>query len=134
MVNIKAQQAYPASMRDKIFQIVSSSCYRESCDMLSITGLVCKFTDIREIKRLFSSWNFRNFNWSKPTNIDVPELSLQERIALSRHLPLGEESKPNVLCDCLGYCIDDNKIMTRKKLKLYADFYRYYPLFAKIDF
>lgn len=131
MVRIAAQKALPANS-GMTFQILCSATYSDGTPMISITGMVCETKDAVKIAHDFSKWQFANTDWSAPKEIDVPDLSLQERIWLERHLPCKSNTGKGIQ-KRLGYKIDSSADKSLRKLKNFQDFYSLYPQFVRID-
>ena len=130
MLQIAAQRALPAS-GESVFQLLNSSYYREPTRMLNVTGIVCNKNEVSEIQQWFKDWDFLNLTWENPREIDVPILSIKERLHLEQHMPTPDRTG-HTLSDALGYKIDKSKAHI-KKLKQYEEFYQYYPYFARVS-
>ena len=78
---VASQQALPAS-GESVFQLLDSSHYSDQTHMLSITGIVCNKSEISKIRQWFKNWEFKNLDWAAPRRIDVPILSIKERLHL----------------------------------------------------
>ena len=130
MLKIAAQQALPPS-GESIFQILNSSHYSDQTQMLSVTGIVCNKNEVSEIQQWFKGWEFRNLKWAPPHKIDVPVLSIKERLHLEKSLPTTKKTGLS-LSRALGYKIDTGKEHI-EKLKQYEEFYQYYPYFARVS-
>lgn len=129
MLQIAAQRALPAS-GESVFQLLNSSYYKDSSQMLSVTGIVCSKKKRSEIKDWFEDWKFANLKWECPHEIDVPILSIKERLHLEKHLPTGDPTGC-VLSKVLDYRIDGKE--KHETLKQYEKFYQYYPYFARVS-
>jgi len=112
------------------FQILNASSYRDGSRMLTITGLKCPVTEWKQIKRIFSKWRFFTRTWSQaPESINVPDLSIQERMHLASLLPTSSKNPAKHLSRRLGYSIG-----SEDSLKNYAAFCRYFPVFSRLAF
>lgn len=131
MLQIAAQKALPASA-GRTFQIIDSCFYNDQTLMLSLTGIVCSNEQRTIIFREFKKWKEANLEWMPAKRIDVPNLSLKERFKLDRHLPRVKAGARS-LSKSLGYNIDSNSSNSERKLEQYSNYYRYYPLFAKVS-
>jgi hypothetical protein len=129
MVQVAAQKALPSAV-PLMFQPVSSFYYSDVTGMFTLTGVVCRRDAAAEIRKVFQDLHFRNLTWAKPTLINVPVLSTQERLHLQKFLPCPS-SAGRTLREALGYLIDKDRESTEAKLKQYADFHRYYPYFMR---
>ena len=130
MLQLAAQQALPAS-GESVFQLLNSSYYKEPTRMLSVTGIVCNRNEVSKIQELFKDWEFVNLKWEDPDKIDVPFLSIKERLHLEKYLPTTRRTGRS-LSQALGYKIDKDANHF-EKLKQYEEFYQYYPYFARVS-
>jgi hypothetical protein len=128
MVRIAAQKALPDAT-GRAFQIVNSTFYSDQTQMFNLTGVVCATSETNQVRRMFRGWKHSNLDWSAPERIDVPVLSMKERLLLDGHLPCRGVKR---LAQRLGYNIDEGREKSLRQLEQYVDFYRYYPQFAKI--
>lgn len=115
----------------KIFQILSSSFYKDSTRMLSLIGVVCTEDKADTYVKEMKQWSLSNTDWSAPKGINVPFLSFRERMKLDRCLPT-RSSSGRTLFKRLGYNIGNSDEESMELLGNYASFYRYYPNFAKV--
>lgn len=130
ILHVASQQALPASAGTQ-FQILHSCVYSDQTQMYSLTGVVANTSDIPNIIKRLSGWRFANTNWLPPIHIDVPVLSVKERLRLEALVP-NKLSSGKALARSLGYNIDNGGGHSEEKLRQYADFCRYYPMFAKV--
>lgn len=115
-----------------IFHPLNSSYYKDQTQMLSVTGIVCNKNKVSEIQQLFKDWRFFNQTWEGAHKIDIPTLSIKERLYLEKYL-LTTEKTGCSLSRALGYKIDNTDKAHIEKLKQYEEFYRYYPYFARVS-
>lgn len=132
MLQIAASKALPAAAGLR-FQPVHSCSYADAVQMYSLTGVICEQEQSTAIQQLFRGWRHANLDWSPPQRIDVPLLSVKERLLLEKHLPI-KDGTGRQLHRVLGYNVDDGSASSRRKLKQYEEFYQYFPLFAKLNF
>ena len=128
MIRIASQQALPAS-GESVFQLLDSSHYSDQTHMLSVTGIVCNKNEVSKIRRWFKNWNL---DWTDSRRIDVPILSINERLHLEKYLPTEAETDCS-LSQALGYRIDNTESQHLEKLKQYEKFYQYYPYFVRVS-
>ena len=131
MLQIASQQALPAA-GGNIFQLLNSSHYNDQTHMLSITGIVCNRNKVPQIWEWFKDWRFINLEWENPQKIEVPTLSIKERLHLEKSIPTGDQTG-QALSRVLKYKID-RRGEHIKKLKQYEEFHQYYPYFARVLF
>ena len=131
MIHIASQKALPAS-GESVFQLLDSLHYNDQTQMLSITGIVCNKSEVSKIHQWFKNWEFKNLDWAAPRRIDVPILSIRERLHLEKYLPTKAKTGRS-LSRALGYKIDNSESQHLEKLKQYEEFYQYYPYFARVS-
>lgn len=133
MLQIASQKILP-STGDVIFQPLSSFYYADGVPMFTLTGIVCRKAEQRNIRSIFKSWHCANLDWNKPKEINVPFLSTKERLHLQKHLPFKQPTGRKLL-RVLGYTLDgaDDPRATVGMLEQYANYYRYYPYFVKAE-
>lgn len=131
MVRIAAQKALPA-VTGRGFQINCACVYSDGTQMLTVTGVVGTPEEQEDVKRTLKEWNFANFDWGEPRRIDVPVLSAKERLRLEKHLPVRSKTGKG-LGRALGYDIDRDHEMSVRKMRQYGEFYRHYPVFARVE-
>ena len=107
MLQLATQRALPTS-GESVFQLLSSSYYREPTRMLSVTGIVCNKNEVSEIQQWFKDWAFLNLTWENPREINVPILSIKERLHLEKHMPTQDRTG-HTLSQVLGYKIEKKK-------------------------
>ena len=131
MLKIASQQALPP-IGESVFQLLNSSHYNDQTQMLSVTGIICNKNKVSEIRRWFKDWTFINLSWQKACRIDVPILSIKERLHLEKNLPTINKTGL-FLSRSLGYRIDNTQKRHIEKLKQYEEFHQYYPYFARVS-
>jgi len=129
MTRIAASKALPVA-GGFTFQVVNACYYTDSTRMYSCTGIKCPSGKVRDIQKLFRGWRFANLNWAEPEHIDVPLLSMKERLRLEPLLPCLTATGRG-LARALGYRIDEDNSASVRRLKQYADFHAYLPHFIR---
>ncbi|MDE0316892.1 MAG: hypothetical protein OXM61_18550 [Candidatus Poribacteria bacterium] len=129
MLQMASQQALPA-LGESIFQLLDSCYYNDQTQMLSVTGIVCNKKEVSEVQKWFKDLPFINLTWAEPRRIDVPILSIKERLHLEQHTPTLDRTGHTV-SDALGYKIDNGEKHI-EKLKQYEEYYKYYPYFVRV--
>jgi len=130
MIRVQAEKALPAA-GDNVFQILNSAYYSDGTTMLSLTGIISPLSELDSVNRLFQDWPHANLDWKDPLPIDLPILSIKERLKLERLLP-SIDIECQDLSSALGYKIAGDDCANLQKLDRYRYFHRYYPSFAKI--
>ncbi len=132
MLQIASQQALPSSS-GLTFQLLHSCFYSDQTQMFSLTGTVIESSRVSCVRNKFKKWRFSNLDWAQPENIKLPMLSLKERLKLEGHIPYRKRSG-KAMARILGYNIENGSVQTEKAMEQYADFSKYYPVFAKVTF
>lgn len=115
------------------FLPVQSTRYDDNTQMLSVTGVVCQREDKTAYQEKLSGVRFASFEWEEPTELNIPALSLKERLRLENRLPVADRSQAgDILHEALGYNIDRSVAVSKKRLAEYAYYYRDYPHFVKM--
>ena len=125
---IRSLSAVKGSLR---FQILSSNYYNDGTEMLSVTGIIIDKDKMPQVNTYFQDWRLKNLEWNPPRRINIPVLSIKERLKLEEFLPANTPDQSN-LSMILGYYIDMTLDDSEESLKQYSDFCKYYPTFVKI--
>lgn len=116
---------------DIIFQPLASFSYADGQKMLTVTGIILE-TDKIEVffeKTNIKTWELSNAVWGNPRSINVPDLTIRERLFIDALLPHTEveEIQKN-----LGFLFDEKEKASLEMLKTYVLFYRQSPYFSRI--
>lgn len=104
--------------------------YRDGQQMVSVTGVICD--DLSKFPWDKMTALCPNINKSENINIiDIPTLTLKERLKLERFLP-NSQNDGKAIIKKLGYMIANTRDENLRKLEQYEKYYRYYPHFNKI--
>lgn len=144
MVRNAISQALDTSGSTRDFLHIHSVRYSDDTQMLSITGVIydrnkSESSPPPKLAREFFVEKLQdipnvNFDWDKePENIDIPALTLKERMKLEEHFPLPDGNQGKFLSDQLGYEIY-SETEDPERLLQYAKFYREYPNFIRATF
>ncbi len=135
MVRRAASTALDTPGSDRDFLPVQSTRYNDHTQMLSVTGIVVQRNLMDAMREQLKEVRFVDFEWSEPTQINIPALSVKERLRIEHHLPveIGEDAG-EVLYKALEYMIDEGAKATKRQLGQYADCYREYPHFIRLSF
>ena len=76
-------------------------------------------------------WDFTRLVWNDPVLIEVPELTLKERIHVNQLLP-KHENNISFIHRKLGFQMDKVVEESERKLRNYVSFQRHYPHFGKV--
>lgn len=128
------------------FLPIHSVYYRDNTYMLSVTGGVFPVASeeqlaseeqvkvVKEVQDAFGSVKFCDFDWNEPVEINIPDLSLKERMKIEHLLPIDKaENSGAKLHEALTYFVADGRKGTEQQLAMYAEYYRDYPNFLRIS-
>ena len=134
MVRNAASQALDTSGNTLVYLPLQSTRYIDLTQMVSVTGIVCLREEEEMMRSKLASIRFANFDWeTPPEQINIPALSVKERLHLEEHLPIAEDKNAGeMLFKKLGYMIENNANQSKKQLSHYAYCYRDYPNFIRI--
>jgi hypothetical protein len=112
-------------------QPLTAFSYSDGTTMLTASGIlldseVLRVDEFRESSRL-SHWPFAALDWACPIEIDLPVLSLRERMALEKTQPEGSVADARSI---LGDAVNPQGIPP-KAVQSFAKFYRLYPEFVR---
>ena len=116
------------------FQPLTSVAYADSRQqMLTATGILGTRSEIANILTVskLATWVFSRLTWTDPVRIQVPELTLKERIFINQWLPKLANSVPTVQ-KRLGFFLDETAAKSEEKLRNYVLFQRHYPFWGKV--
>lgn len=115
------------------FQPLTSAVYADGQKMLTLTGIVGKRPNLANILNNpnLLGWNFTRLVWNDPVAIEVPELTMKERIHVNQLLP-KHENNIAFIHRKLGFQVDNKTEESERKLRNYVSFQRHYPHFGKV--
>jgi len=108
---------------------VTSFMYADSENrMLTLTGVVLRREEVHVYEETcqLSKWEFYNPNWVLPQIINIPDLTLKERMAIDSLLPSQDDEH---LTGKLRQWFSEGEIPL---IKEYVRFYRHFPHYSKI--
>ena len=117
-----------------IFHLLSSHYYSDGTTMISVTGILVKRKNIQSVKKQFHCFKIQGDHLVRPTKIDIPILSVKERMKIDPFLPMrSAKSAGSKLRRKLGYLIDYSQSATETQLQFYNTYQQYYPFFSRIQ-
>ncbi|MEZ7215361.1 O-methyltransferase [Klebsiella spallanzanii] len=119
---------------DVIIQPLSSFFYADGQGMITATAILLenkqsKINGFFKKSRLFS-WPFLDQQWSKPRNINIPTMSLKERLLIESKLPSGSTKE---IIDAMGFYLAEDEPQTNSQLETFIEYQRAIPWFSKIQ-
>lgn len=114
---------------------LTSFVYKDGQQMVTLTAIVLENSDEEEAKFIDSSrirnWPFYAGEWRKPKNINVPTMSLKERIHIESLLP---EASVDNIHEELGFYIGSNSSGANIDLSNFIEYYKVVPWYSKVLF
>lgn len=111
------------------FQPLTCFSYSDGQQMMTLTGIILDEESSEEFftETGLKEWELKNTNWSAPRSINIPDLTIRERLKINQLLP---DSTPEQIEEVLGFKFDDKNSL--EMIKTYTMFYRQSPYFSKI--
>ena len=128
---LKSAASAATSGQSISFQPLTAFSYADGQQMLTLTGIILEKDEIKDFldKTKIINWELGNTDWAKPRQINVPELTMKERLYIDSLLP-GSDVKR--IQDELKFRFNRNENRSLKMLETYALFYRHSPYFSRI--
>lgn len=118
---------------DIYFQPLTAFSYADGQQMLTVTGIILERNEKQGFldKTNIDKWELSNIDWKPPRRINVPDLTIKERLHIDSRLP---NSEAKTIQDELGFLFDSKKSVSLEMLETYVLFYRQSPYFSRIVF
>ena len=85
------------------------------------------------IANAFNDWDLASLNGETVHQLDVPSLSLKERLALDRHLPITSVQREAECLKELPYLVGGSQADHERLIRRYASLSPYYSQFARVE-
>ena len=118
---------------DLYFQPLTAFAYADGQQMLTVTGIILERNQKQGFldKTNIDKWELSNIDWKPPRRINVPDLTIKERLHIDSRLP---NSEAKTIQDELGFLFNSNENVSLEMLETYVLFYRQSPYFSRIVF
>lgn len=118
---------------DIYFQPLTAFSYADGQQMLTVTGIILELNEKQGFldKTNIEKWELSNIDWKPPRRINVPDLTIKERLHIDSRLP---NSEAKTIQDELGFFFDLKESVSLEMLETYVLFYRQSPYFSRIVF
>lgn len=114
---------------------LTSFVYKDGQQMVTLTAIALENSNEEEASFIDSSrirnWPFYAGEWRTPKNINVPVMSLKERIHIESLLP---EASVSAIHENLGYYIGSNLSGANEDLTNFIEYYKIVPWYSKVLF
>ena len=117
----------------RTFRLLDISYYSDGTTMLSVMGAVLDDDNERQFMENFKGTHFYGATWDKMNQIDLPALTVEERLKLNKVLPASEDCSAMLKRE-LGYDLEKDHNDSESEYGMYGKYYRYYPSFIRADF
>lgn len=125
------------SSKNVSFLHIHSARYNDGTPMISITGMVCNRSSVRSTRGRLSKQSSLNFDpkWANLHEINVPILSIHERMLINKSLPYkgSASSIGAALYSLLNYNVSESQPKSETALEQYATYKNEYPSFVRLD-
>lgn len=121
-----------------VFFPLSSFVYSDTNQMITLTGIMLKedeignFLTTTQIKDFFfflGGWE-RESEWNPPIHINLPYLSVKEKIWIDEKLPSTQDV--GQLCSIFDFLFKEEEQKSIQSIENYLKFYRQYPQFSRV--
>ncbi|MGO9585047.1 MAG: O-methyltransferase [Limisphaerales bacterium] len=128
-----ASEAVLQPAGERVFQPLLITSYRDTHQMLVVTGLLAPKADCDAVISAsgLNVWPYFPQNWTDVRFINMPELTLKERIHINQLLP-REAGNAQQIQNTLGFQVDELPDISLDKIRNYTEFYRHFPQFGRI--
>jgi hypothetical protein len=118
---------------ERIFHPLLITSYRDTNRMMVITGLLASKADCEAAitTSKLNDWSYLAKNWSDVRFINMPELTIKERIHINQLLP-KEAGNAEQIQNVLGFHVDEIPEISLDKIRNYTEFYRHFPQFGRV--
>ena len=118
------------SLGQKTFSPLSLVSYADGQRMLSITGALVERKHEKEMRKKIGleDWAFKSSDWDSIALLNVPDLTVRERMFLERRI----DAQPSEIADGLGFdSVGDIDVL--EFVEQYRRYYRFYPSLVALD-
>lgn len=118
---------------ERVFHPLLLTSYRDTNQMLVITGLLAPKADCEAAIESsgLNAWPYLPQNWADVRTINMPELTIKERIHINQLLP-REAGNAQQIQNVLGFHVDELPDISLDKIRNYTEFYRHFPQFGRV--
>jgi hypothetical protein len=119
-----------------MFQPLANYVYADTHQMLTVTGIMLHRSEIRDFLQhtRLKAFEYATVNWKDYLRIDVPFLSVREKLSLDTALFTRKKSKTRARTLSKKVTLAATHPETTKLIKAYEQFYRFYPHYHRIQY
>ena len=115
--------------RSRAIRSLAAYEYNDGTPVLTITMLIGPIAKVDIVTDSINRWPFSAVNWKEPKVIDVPPLSLREKIAVDRLLP---DAHPRTVINKLNLRFAEKYEDSITAMSNYVELYRFVPHFVRM--
>jgi len=130
--NVVKTQSVTQDSPNHLFQPLTAFVYSDGPhQMLTLTGILLDKNEVKDFmdNTTIGKWSLAIKEWGPPEKINVPTLTLREKMFIDSCLP---NSTPFEIHDLINFAFDKNPRKSLEMLENYVKYYRYYTYFSKI--
>lgn len=114
----------------RFFLPLFSTVYADGQMMVTLTGIVLNdHKQEKEIKQAFKDYDYVNFEWLNPSQIQVPELTVKEMLEINKLLP--SHNAQEQLIKHFSFVFSGKE---PQEINSYVSYYHHYPSFQNVTF
>jgi hypothetical protein len=136
VLNLIVKYASDIAMKGReglCFQPLTAFSYADGQTMLTVTGIILEnaLADDFFNKTSIKQWSLANTSWNEPKRINIPNLTVKERLHIDALLPCSDTK---TIQHELGFLFDKKENISIEMLNNYSIFYRQSPYFSRVIF
>jgi len=120
-----------AKGRAFVVRPLAVTSYSDGHPMVSVTAILLPAgeADGFMAQPWIADWKHRATDWGDVSKIDVPDLSMKEKMLIDRHINVLNDRE---LAEELGFELGEDEAATLRKLSQYREHFRFYPQFVRM--
>lgn len=120
-----------AKRKKFVVRPLAITSYSDGHPMLSVTAILLPSdeADAFMAQPWIADWKHRATDWGSVSKIDVPDLSMKEKMLIDRHINVLDDHQ---IANELGFDLGENEESTIRKLSQYREHFRFYPQFVRM--
>lgn len=120
-----------AKRKKFVVRPLAVTSYSDSHSMLSVTAILLPAdeADAFMAEPWIADWRYKASSWDDVTKIDVPDLSIKEKMIIDRSINVLNDQQ---IAQTLGFDLGEDANSTVMKLSQYREHFRFYPQFVRM--
>lgn len=135
VIDYSAKQVFNGKSKKRFFPVNSFVYSDSNHQMLTFTGTIIEKGEEESFieKTGLNQWEFFLKNINEPHRIDIPDLTLRERLEIDSLLPNNDVEVISKRLLELKVQFDESQEKSKSKLESYIKYYRHSPFFSKVS-